>query len=392
MTVAGCALLVVDDNEDNRYTLTRRLQREGYTDLTAAVDGGQALDLLARRRFDLVLLDVMMPVLNGYEVLERMRADPRLRDVPVIMISANDELDSVIRCIELGAEDYLSKPFNAALLRARVSASLEKKRLRDQIVAVLGRLERELKSAREVQLGMVPVNFSLPAAAGDIDIFATLEPAREIGGDLYDFFWGDDARLYFVIADVSDKGAPAALFMARTKTMIRLVATLTRGAEGGELGPDEIIRKVNEELCVDNREQMFVTVFCGILDPKVSVVTFCNAGHNPPYLINGSGVTVLDGARSKPLGIRPTFHYGVATYDLTRGDSIFLFTDGITEALNEAGDLFSEERLVETLRRQADATAKGAVQEVVAAVREFSGTAPQADDIAAMLIRYNGLA
>ena len=134
------ALLIVDDNEDNRYTLTRRLQREGYANLTSAADGQQALELLGTRPFDLVLLDVMMPGLNGYEVLERMRADNRLRHIPVIMISALDEIESVIRCIELGAEDYLSKPFNPTLLRARVGASLEKKRLRDEIVAVLDQI------------------------------------------------------------------------------------------------------------------------------------------------------------------------------------------------------------------------------------------------------------
>ena len=182
---SDAALLLVDDNEDNRYTLNRRLQREGYANLTSAVDGRQALELLGARSFDLVLLDVMMPDLNGYEVLERMRADDQLRHIPVIMISALDEIDSVIRCVELGAEDYLSKPFNPTLLRARVGASLEKKRLRDEIVTVLTALEYELESARKVQLGMVPIDFSVPTTAGQLEIFATLEPARQIGGDLY---------------------------------------------------------------------------------------------------------------------------------------------------------------------------------------------------------------
>ncbi len=133
MTPAEAALLVVDDNEDNRYTLTRRLKREGYTNLTTANDGRQALDLLRSKKFDLVLLDIMMPELNGYEVLEQMKADAELRHLPVIMISAVGELESVVRCIELGAEDYLPKPFDATLLRARVGASLEKKALRDEV-------------------------------------------------------------------------------------------------------------------------------------------------------------------------------------------------------------------------------------------------------------------
>ena len=133
MSPAAAALLVVDDNEDNRYTLTRRLKREGYTNLTTANDGRQALELLRAQKFDLMLLDIMMPEMNGYEVLEHLKADPELRHLPVIMISAVGEVESVVRCIELGAEDYLPKPFDATLLRARVGASLEKKALRDEV-------------------------------------------------------------------------------------------------------------------------------------------------------------------------------------------------------------------------------------------------------------------
>ena len=129
------ALLVVDDNEDNRYTLSLQLNVQGYHNIAIATNGREALSVLHSKPFDLVLLDIMMPDLNGYEVLERMRSSPELRNIPVIMISAIGELDSVVRCIELGAEDYLPKPFEPTLLRARVYASLERKRLHDQVVA-----------------------------------------------------------------------------------------------------------------------------------------------------------------------------------------------------------------------------------------------------------------
>jgi class 3 adenylate cyclase len=129
------ALLVVDDNEDNRYTLSLQLNAQGYHNIAIATNGREALSVLHSKPFDLVLLDIMMPELNGYEVLERMRSSPELRNIPVIMISAIGELDSVVRCIELGAEDYLPKPFEPTLLRARVYASLERKRLHDQVVA-----------------------------------------------------------------------------------------------------------------------------------------------------------------------------------------------------------------------------------------------------------------
>jgi len=389
MTDAQAALLIVDDNEDNRYTLTRRLQREGYTNLTSATDGQQALDLLQKIPFDLVLLDVMMPGLNGYEVLERMRADNRLRHVPVIMISALDEIESVIRCIELGAEDYLSKPFNPTLLRARVGASLEKKRLRDEIVDVLNQIESELQAARQIQLSMVPTEFLVPTPDRPVEVHATLEPARRVGGDLYDFFWGEDGRMYFVVADVSDKGAPAALFMARAKTMIRLVATLYRSPDGRSMEPHQIIEKVNEGLSHENQQSMFVTVFLGILDPKTAKLSFTNAGHNPPYILrNPDGLSVLEGARGKPLGIRPSFTYRTESCQLAPGDGVFLYTDGITEALNAANELFSEGRLEDALRTLSAASAREMVSGVMESVRTFAANTAQADDIAAMGLRF----
>ncbi len=153
------ALLIVDDNEDNRYTLSRRLKREGYDNLTEATNGQDALDILRERSFDLVLLDIMMPVMNGYEALEQMKSDMALRAIPVIMISAVDEIESIVRCIELGAEDHLPKPFNAALLRARISSSLEKKRLKDQQDTYLQQIETEKRRADEL------LHATLPSAA-----------------------------------------------------------------------------------------------------------------------------------------------------------------------------------------------------------------------------------
>ena len=147
MSDGDAALLVVDDIEDNRFALTRRLARQGYLNVTTAADGRQALELLNSKPFDLVLLDIMMPNVNGYEVLAQMKASSSLRHIPVIMISAVDEIDSVIRCIELGAEDYLPKPFNPTLLRARVGACLERKRLHDQVHARTRELVRGARAA-----------------------------------------------------------------------------------------------------------------------------------------------------------------------------------------------------------------------------------------------------
>jgi sigma-B regulation protein RsbU (phosphoserine phosphatase) len=378
-------ILVVDDDAGNRDMLGRRLAREGHRVRTAA-GGREALAALAGAPADLVLLDVMMPGLDGYGVLAALKADPRLRHVPVIMISAVDHLASVVRCIELGAEDYLPKPFDATLLRARVGASLEKKRLRDEVLRHLDRIERELAAAREIQLSMVPAAF--PALAHPLDLHATLQPAREVGGDLYDVFLRDPRTLCLVVADVSDKGAPAALFMARAKTLIRMVATLLPAAAGEPPGPDAIIARVNEELCRDNPQGMFVSLFFGMLDPGSRVLRFVSAGHAPPYRLRpGQAPVALAGGRGKPVGVRESATYAAATVGLASGEGLFLFTDGITEALDPAGDLFGEPRLEAALHALSAAPARAVVEGVLDAVRAFAAGAPQADDIAALALR-----
>ena len=156
MDEASPLILVVDDEENNRYTLMRRLRREGYSNLIEATNGRQALDLLATHSVDLVLLDVMMPEMDGYDLLTRLKADPTTRMLPVIMISALDAMDSVVRCIELGAEDYLPKPFNPILLKARVGASLEKKRFRDQELSYINQIEHERRRSDELLHAILP--------------------------------------------------------------------------------------------------------------------------------------------------------------------------------------------------------------------------------------------
>jgi sigma-B regulation protein RsbU (phosphoserine phosphatase) len=382
-------ILVVDDNENNREMLARRLAREGYTRVVAAADGRQALDLLRSRRFDLVLLDIMMPQVNGYQVLEALKSDPERRDVPVIMISAVDELDSAIRCIELGAEDYLLKPFNPTLLRARVGASLEKKRLRDEIMRHVRRMENELETARAIQLSMVPTDFPIPSPERPLELYATLQPAYEVGGDLYDFFWVAPDRLCLVVADVSSKGAPAALYMARAKAVIRLLATELAHAAHDALFSAELLARANEELCRDNPHAMFATLILCLVDARTGEVSWCNAGHNPHYLVVPEGVvTRLAGGCNMPVGIEPTFTRKSETMQLAARGSLFMFTDGITEATNERKELFGSKRLEAALRQHAGRTPREIVTGVLEQVCAFSGKVDQSDDIAALACRW----
>jgi sigma-B regulation protein RsbU (phosphoserine phosphatase) len=387
---SGPRLLVVDDNEDNRYTLIMRLEIEGYSNIAIAENGEQALALLGSQDFDLVLLDVMMPKVDGYQVLQQLKVDGRLHNIPVIMISALNEIDSVVRCIELGAIDYLSKPFNPVLLKARVGASLEKKRLRDEVQAHLARMEEELESARQLQMSMVPTMFPQSTAQRPIEIFAMMEPAREVGGDLYDFYDIDDGTLCFFIGDVCGKGVPSALFMARTKNVIRLVSRLLRGADGSAPTPADIVTAVNHELCQDNVGMMFVTLFFGMLDPQTGDLRFTNAGHNPPYHLNGNGPTPVTTCKGRPLGVRDNSAYETGRMKLAPGEEIYLYTDGVTEAANRNDELFTEDRLEAVLRDVACHPAKAVIEAVADAVRFFADGAPQSDDITALAIRRVG--
>ena len=386
------ALLVVDDNEDNRYTLTRRLKREGYTNIAVAENGRQALEMVKAQPFDLMLLDIMMPEVNGYEVLERMKADAQMRHVPVIMISAVDELESVIRCIELGAEDYLPKPFNPTLLRARVGASLEKKRMRDDILRHLRRMERDLETAREIQLSMVPTDFPVAENAQGLEVYATLQAAYEVGGDFYDFFWLSPDRLCVLVADVSDKGASAALHMARAKASIRFLC----GSEKSGYLPNaaELVERIDCELSRDNPHAMFITLLLAVVNPHSGEIEWCNAGHNPPYVMSAEGaITVLGGECGIPVGIDPKFFRNAGTGQIPKGGSLFLYTDGITEAMNSQKDMFGVERLDATLRACVTPEAQApreVIASVLGAVQAFAGDAKPSDDITMLACRWHG--
>jgi sigma-B regulation protein RsbU (phosphoserine phosphatase) len=385
------ALLVVDDNDDNRFTLTRRLAREGYTNLSSAVNGREALVKLRAESYDLVLLDVMMPEMNGYEVLEQMGADARLRDIPVIMISALDQIDSVVRCIELGADDYLTKPFNPVLLRARVGASLEKKRLRDQVSASLQRLERELDAARTLQLGMLPRAFPQWSREQPIHVHALMEPAREVGGDLYDCFPVDERTFCFLVGDVSDKGAPAAMFMARTRSLVRMAVDLRNQLAPQEArSPASIATTVNAELCQNNDERMFVTLFLGFLDTRNGTLTCVNAGHPPPFVLPASGEVVkCRSAPQIPLGVRRAAQYRDDRITLSASDLIFVYSDGVPEAMNPAGELLGFERMAARLAAHRNDSPQELVAVVKAEVDGFAADAPKADDVTMLALRWS---
>jgi sigma-B regulation protein RsbU (phosphoserine phosphatase) len=246
------------------------------------------------------------------------------------------------------------------------------------------RMESELKVAHDIQMSILPNMFPPFPDKTEFDIFAIIQPAKEVGGDFYDFFQIDPEHLCFVIADVSGKGIPASLFMAVTKTLIKAKAAVG-------LTPDRIILRVNEELCVGNDNNMFVTIFCGILNIFTGEMEYTNGGHNPPLIIRKTGeVSILKSTGGIVVGVIDDAKYSAEKIVLEPGDSIYLFTDGVNEAMNKKGELFSDKRLEDTITRLKEKSINEIIDGVMAEIELFAQDTPQSDDITMMVIQYRG--
>jgi sigma-B regulation protein RsbU (phosphoserine phosphatase) len=232
-------------------------------------------------------------------------------------------------------------------------------------------------------MGMVPRDFPAPSAEFPVEIFAMMEPAREVGGDLYDFFPTADGRVAFLIGDVSGKGVAAAMFMARTKNLFRLATSMAQGGAS----PAEIVGRVNRELCEGNDTMMFVTLYFGVLDPKSGDLKFCNAGHDSPYRLGGGKAVLAGGAQGMALGIDAGWAYETGSLRLAPGEALYFYTDGITEAADPEDALFTKQRLEDALKRDTAAPLDRLIGAVTEAVRDFVRGAAQSDDITALAIR-----
>jgi sigma-B regulation protein RsbU (phosphoserine phosphatase) len=379
------SILVVDDSSFNRLVLKRRLGELGYDTVTMAEDGLQGLAALERGRFDVVLLDLEMPNLDGIGVLEQLHA-ARGAAPPVIVISALTEMEKIVRCIELGAEDYLPKSFDPPLLRARLGAVLEKKRLRDLADARLAALEAELESARAAQLSLVPRDFAA-AATGSLSVHSAMVPAREVGGDLYDCLRLDARHMLFCVADVSGKGAPAGLTMARTLGLMRAAAKRLK-PEDGPPDPGAILSMTNDDLSADNETQTFVTVVLGVLDGSTGEGRIAVAGHDLPVVLGGGTPRLLGPICRQPaIGVIEGIDYCSDSFTLAPGETLFCYSDGVSEAEDNKGGFFGQPRLMATLAA-AGTDPQVVVETVLRAVNAFADGAPQADDITALAVRH----
>jgi len=369
-------VLIVDDVKANVDVLVQALRDDHK--LSVALDGESALRSIEKSQPDLVLLDIVMPGLDGYEVCRRLRAVPGTQEIPVMFLSSLDEVKNKTLGFEVGGNDYLTKPFEILEVKARVRSLLKAKAYSD---AVKEKIAAELAIARQIQLGILPADVAAPIAGTGLDICASLEPAREVGGDLYEVLRLADGRVFVAVGDVSGKGIPAALFMAVTTTLLRTMARhCTR--------TDDILLQVNDALAEQNPRNMFVTLVCLIIDPANGSITCANAGHPSPVLIRpGAAPQTVLTSTAMLAGVMPGIDVDTATLTLQPGETLVLYTDGVTEAARLDGAMLEEKGLLRCLGQGANQSAAQTVAKLVSAVHEYSAGCPQSDDLTVLAIR-----
>ena len=371
-------ILIVDDVKANVDVLVQTL-REHYK-LSVALDGAAALRSIERNPPDLVLLDILMPPgIDGYEVCRQIRASEATRDIPVMFLSSLEDVRDKARGFEVGGNDYLTKPFEGLEVKARVHSLLKAKAYND---AIREAIARELRIAREIQMGILPADLAAATQGTPIAVDAVIEPARQVGGDLYEVLRAADDRIVVALGDVSGKGIPAAMFMAVAVTVLRTLArTIT--------DPAEILRRLNDELADQNPRGMFVTIQCLVFDLAKEEVAVAGAGHHQLVVLSpGQPPRLAFPSSGRPAGLMPFNPVERETIGLSAGTTFVLFSDGVSEAMNAADEFFGEERLLAHLAGSSSVSPTDIVRGTLDAVRAFAAGAPQSDDITILAARY----
>ena len=377
-------ILIVDDEPFNVDYLEQELEDFNYKTVSAS-NGREALEKVQSESPDLVLLDIMMPIMDGFSVLTAMKADPATRDIPVIIISAMNDLDSIVRGVKLGAEDYLPKPFEPTLLHARISSSVEKKRLRDKEQIYLQSLERELNIAREIQKEFLPLE--LPSIQG-WNIGAHFQSAKDVAGDFYDAFTLPDGNLICVIGDVCGKGVGAALFMTLFRSLIHATATSADFSNEDQHQPRTPAERLYHAISFTNNyvariheaSSMFATIFICLINVETGTLSYINAGNDMPYLLHADGTVEELSTTGPAIGAIEDAKFKVKETQLNNGDLFVAFTDGIPDSLNAQGEFYGRNRMIEIIKL-GHLDAATCLTQIGADLTRFIGEAEQFDDI-----------
>jgi sigma-B regulation protein RsbU (phosphoserine phosphatase) len=371
-------VLLVDDNPANLRLLSQILGERGHH-VRAVTSGLRALESVRMDPPDIILLDIRMPGMDGYKVCEQLKAAAESARVPVLFISALDEIQDKVRAFSAGGQDYITKPFQLEEVIARVEIHLSLHALQRDLEEANERLQRELVLAARVQASFMPGK--LPEVPG-WDLSVSLLPAKLTSGDFYNTILLPGGAVAILIADVVDKGVGAALYMAMSIALLRAAI-----AEFPEQ-PAVVCQAVSRQLHEFAGGGQFVTVFLGILDPESGVLIYSNAGHNPPLLFSSahSEAPLLLKNTGTALGVLEDGIWESGRIQMERGDALILYTDGITEAENEQHAFYRLPRLLDVARQSAGTPAVAIRDAILGSVRQFMGDAEQSDDIALLVV------
>lgn len=385
-------ILSVDDEADLEILLTqyfRRKIKKGEYQFSFAHNGVEALKMLLEHPdFDIILSDINMPEMDGLTLLSRIN-EMRNPAMKCIMVSAYGDMDNIRSAMNQGAFDFTTKPIDLNDLERTIEKAAEQisfiKKAQEEH-SQLTAIQNDLHVAQEIQETILPKE--IPAfnerLRNHFDLSASMKAAKYVGGDFYDFFKIDDNRLGLVIADVSGKGVPAAIYMAISRTILRTIALSCPSCA-------DCLHQANGILCKDNAGDMFVTVFYGILDLNTGHIKYCNAGHNPPVIIRRGedSASLLEPTGDIALGAVQDLSYTEKETMLTPGDSLLLYTDGITEAINAGNMFFGTRRLLEVCsEKSAENSPKSLIDRISTSLAAFTAGTPQSDDITLLAVTY----
>jgi sigma-B regulation protein RsbU (phosphoserine phosphatase) len=383
-------ILVVDDEPDLELLVRQRFRRqirEGEFEFFFSHNGEEALQALdGQPTIDLVLSDINMPVMDGLTLLGKLRE--RQGVLKTVVVSAYGDMPNIRTAMNRGAIDFLMKPIDFEDLEITIRKTLDhvtelRRSLRVQ--ESLQAIRQELSVAARIQQSILPRVFPPFPNRKDFELHASMIPAKEVGGDLFDFFLLDEDHLGLVLGDVSGKGVPAALFMAVSRTLLRATAL-------HKTPPGECLQYVNTTLAAQNPSHMFVTMFYGILNTRTGELRYAVGGHNPPCIYSPGGhVRELPGDKNGMIvGLMDGAVYETASHPLTPGECLLVFTDGVTEAMDRKQDFYGDERLQRLLSEHGGHSAQELVTRVMADVEGFAAGEPQSDDITVLAMKYLG--
>lgn len=384
--MSATKILVVDYHEPDlehlvRQTFRKQIQANELEFIFSHTGHSAIIFLNKDPSIEIVLTDVKMHLEDGTEFLSFLSQMKRL--IKTIVITPYGDIESIRTAMNLGAFDFVTRPINLKELQLSIRKTLEHLKATKEVEKVQNKLldiEKELDIAKNIQNSILPHDFH--SAAKTFEVFGEMIPAKRVGGDFFDFFLLDPDHVAFTIADVSGKGVPAALFMTMTRGLIRALGQKNRS-------PLDCFLELNELISFENESSMFVTAFYGIFDVKEGVVEYCNAGHNPPYLIREDG-TLLQIGRSEGIALGITkegSHFVQKKIELKKNDTLLLYTDGVTEAMNSQGELFQEKRLEQILKANSKLSLQPFLDTILSEVKQFSKDREQSDDITLFAIR-----